>query len=126
MAVFDVPKVMATVHDEQITVLPPGAPPTIFQSILDHPDRPKYDLSSLRVAITGAAAVPVALVERMQSELSFDAVLTAYGQTEAVVVTMCRTDDDPVTVSTTSGRASPPGWRSGSATRARSWSAART
>jgi len=41
----------------------------------------------------------------MQSELSFDAVLTAYGQTEAVVVTMCRTDDDPVTVSTTSGRA---------------------
>nr|WP_271210517.1 3-[(3aS,4S,7aS)-7a-methyl-1,5-dioxo-octahydro-1H-inden-4-yl]propanoyl:CoA ligase [Rhodococcus wratislaviensis]GLK35858.1 acyl-CoA synthetase [Rhodococcus wratislaviensis] len=105
MAVFDVPKVMATVHDEQITVLP-GAP-TIFQSILDHPDRPKYDLSSLRVAITGAAAVPVALVERMQSELSFDAVLTAYGQTEAVVVTMCRTDDDPVTVSTTSGRAIP-------------------
>jgi HIP---CoA ligase len=96
---------MATVHDEQITVLP-GAP-TIFQSILDHPDRPKYDLSSLRVAITGAAAVPVALVERMQSELSFDAVLTAYGQTEAVVVTMCRTDDDPVTVSTTSGRAIP-------------------
>ncbi|BAH52787.1 3-[(3aS,4S,7aS)-7a-methyl-1,5-dioxo-octahydro-1H-inden-4-yl]propanoyl:CoA ligase [Rhodococcus opacus] len=105
MAVFDVPKVMATVHDEQITVLP-GAP-TIFQSILDHPDRPEYDLSSLRVAITGAAAVPVALVERMQSELSFDAVLTAYGQTEAVVVTMCRTDDDPVTVSTTSGRAIP-------------------
>ncbi|MDV7241203.1 MULTISPECIES: 3-[(3aS,4S,7aS)-7a-methyl-1,5-dioxo-octahydro-1H-inden-4-yl]propanoyl:CoA ligase [Rhodococcus] len=105
MAVFDVPKVMATVHDEHITVLP-GAP-TIFQSILDHPDRSRYDLSSLRIAVTGAAAVPVALVERMQSELSFEAVLTAYGQTEAVVITMCRTDDDPVTVSTTSGRAIP-------------------
>ncbi|MFZ2175647.1 MAG: 3-[(3aS,4S,7aS)-7a-methyl-1,5-dioxo-octahydro-1H-inden-4-yl]propanoyl:CoA ligase, partial [Rhodococcus sp. (in: high G+C Gram-positive bacteria)] len=105
MAVFDVPKVMAVIAAEKISVLP-GAP-TIFQSILDHPDRPKYDLSSLRVAVTGAAAVPVALVERMQSELSFDAVLTAYGQTEAVVVTMCRTDDDPVTVATTSGRAIP-------------------
>ncbi|WP_072686937.1 3-[(3aS,4S,7aS)-7a-methyl-1,5-dioxo-octahydro-1H-inden-4-yl]propanoyl:CoA ligase [Rhodococcus marinonascens] len=105
MAVFDVTEVMASVHAEQITVLP-GAP-TIFQSILDRPDRPRYDLSSLRIAVTGAAAVPVALVERMQSELSFDAVLTAYGQTEAAVVTMCRTDDDPVTVSTTSGRAVP-------------------
>lgn len=103
MAVFDVPRVMAMVAEEKISVLP-GAP-TIYQSILDHPDRPDYDLANLRIAITGAAAVPVPLVERMQSELSFDAVLTAYGQTEAVVVTMCRTDDDPVTVSTTSGRA---------------------
>ena len=60
----------------------------------------------------------------MQSELSFDAVLTAYGLTEAVVATMCRTDDDPVTVATTSGRADPPASRSGSATRARSCCAA--
>ncbi len=103
MAVFDVPRVMALVAEEKISVLP-GAP-TIYQSILDHPDRPNHDLSNLRIAITGAAAVPVPLVERMQSELNFDAVLTAYGQTEAVVITMCRTDDDPVTVSTTSGRA---------------------
>ncbi len=82
----------------------PGAP-TIYQSILDHPRRDEYDMSTLRIAITGAAPVPVSLVERMQRELSFDAVLTAYGQTEAVVATMCRVDDDPVTVSTSSGRA---------------------
>ncbi len=49
--------------------------------------------------------MPVALVERMQSELSFDTVLTAYGLTEAVVVTMCRPGDPPRTVATTSGRA---------------------
>ncbi|MCK8672794.1 FadD3 family acyl-CoA ligase [Rhodococcus sp. HM1] len=103
MAVFDVEKVMAIVSAEQISVLP-GAP-TIYQSILDHPRRGDYDLSNLRIAVTGAAPVPVALVERMQNELAFDAVLTAYGQTEAVVVSMCRTDDDPVTVSTSSGRA---------------------
>ncbi len=103
MAVFDVEKVMAMVSTEQISVLP-GAP-TIYQSILDHPRRGDFDLSNLRVAVTGAAPVPVPLVERMQKELSFDAVITAYGQTEAVVATMCRTDDDPVTVSTSSGRA---------------------
>ncbi len=91
------------VSTEQISVLP-GAP-TIYQSILDHPHRGDYDLSNLRVAVTGAAPVPVSLVERMQNELSFDAVITAYGQTEAVVATMCRTDDDPVTVSNSSGRA---------------------
>ena len=32
-------------------------------------------------------------------------MLTAYGLTEAVVVTMCRPGDDPETVATTSGRA---------------------
>ncbi|MGN5238251.1 MULTISPECIES: FadD3 family acyl-CoA ligase [unclassified Rhodococcus (in: high G+C Gram-positive bacteria)] len=103
LAVFDVEKVMAMVSAERISVLP-GAP-TIYQSILDHPCRGDYDLSNLRIAVTGAAPVPVSLVERMQTELNFDAVITAYGQTEAVVATMCRTDDDPVTVSTSSGRA---------------------
>src|SRR5690242_8537566 len=86
----------------RITVFP-GAP-AIYTSILDHPDCDRRDLSSLRLAVTGAAVVPVALVERMRAELSFDHVLTAYGLTEAVVVTMCRPGDDPQTVATTSGR----------------------
>ena len=38
------------------------APPTLYQSILAHPDRAKVDLSSLRLAVTGAAPVPVELV----------------------------------------------------------------
>jgi len=49
--------------------------------------------------------VPVALIERMRRELTFESVLTAYGLTEAVVATMCRPGDDPKTVATTSGRA---------------------
>jgi acyl-CoA synthetase (AMP-forming)/AMP-acid ligase II len=102
-AVFDVQRAMQLVASERITVLP--GPPTIYQTMLDHPDRSSYDLSSLRFAVTGAATVPVALVERMQSELSFDIVLTAYGLTEAVVATMCRADDPPETIARTSGRA---------------------
>jgi HIP---CoA ligase len=101
--VYDPLLAMQLIEAERVTVLP-GAP-TIYQTILDHPDRAKLDLSSLRLAVTGAAVVPVALVERMQSELSFDTVLTAYGLTEAVVVTMCRPGDDPRLVATTSGRA---------------------
>jgi acyl-CoA synthetase (AMP-forming)/AMP-acid ligase II len=101
--VYDPERAMQLIAAERITVLP-GAP-TIYQTILDHPARGSYDLSSLRLAVTGAAVVPVALVERMQAELSFDTVLTAYGLTEAVVATMCRPGDPPRTVATTSGRA---------------------
>jgi acyl-CoA synthetase (AMP-forming)/AMP-acid ligase II len=101
--VYDPEQAMKLIESEQITVLP-GAP-TIYQTILDHPGRPAMDLSSLRLAVTGAASVPVVLVERMQAELSFDTVLTAYGLTEAVVVTMCRPGDEPRVVATTSGRA---------------------
>jgi len=101
--VYDAGQAMALVAAERITVFP--GPPTIYQTILDHPDRAAHDLSSLRLAVTGAATVPVALVERMQRELSFETVLTAYGLTEAVVATMCRPGDDPERVASTSGRA---------------------
>jgi HIP---CoA ligase len=102
-AVFDPGEAMRLVEAERITVLP-GAP-TIYQMILDHPERAAHDLSSLRLAVTGAADVPVALVERMRRELSFETVLTAYGLTEAVVATMCRPGDPAEVVSATSGRA---------------------
>ncbi|MGV0835569.1 3-((3aS,4S,7aS)-7a-methyl-1,5-dioxo-octahydro-1H-inden-4-yl)propanoate--CoA ligase FadD3 [Mycolicibacterium thermoresistibile] len=100
---FDPEQAMRAVAEQRITVLP--GPPTIYQTILDHPKRADYDLSSLRFAVTGAAVVPVVLIERMQSELDIDIVLTAYGLTEASGFgTMCRPDDDAVTVATTCGR----------------------
>ncbi|OBG15826.1 fatty acid--CoA ligase [Mycolicibacterium celeriflavum] len=100
---FDPEQAMAAVAEQRITVLP--GPPTIYQTLLDHPKRADYDLSSLRFAVTGAATIPVVLIERMQNELDIDIVLTAYGLTEASGFgTMCRADDDAVTVATTSGR----------------------
>jgi HIP---CoA ligase len=102
-AVFDVDRAMKLVDAERITVLP--GPPTIYQSMLDHPGRDAFDLSTLRLAVTGAAIVPVVLVERMRAELSFATVLTAYGLTEAVVATMCRPDDHAELVARTCGRA---------------------
>ncbi|WP_395309759.1 3-((3aS,4S,7aS)-7a-methyl-1,5-dioxo-octahydro-1H-inden-4-yl)propanoate--CoA ligase FadD3 [Mycobacterium sp. AMU20-3851] len=100
---FDPEQAMKAVAEHRITVLP--GPPTIYQTLLDHPRRADHDLSSLRFAVTGAAVVPVVLIERMQSELDIDIVLTAYGLTEAAGFgTMCRADDDAVTVATTCGR----------------------
>lgn len=103
MLTFDPEQTMKAVAEHAITVLP--GPPTIYQTLLDHPRRGDYDLTSLRFAVTGAAVVPVVLIERMQSELDIDIVLTAYGLTEAAGFgTMCRADDDAVTVATTCGR----------------------
>ncbi|OJZ75597.1 fatty acid--CoA ligase [Mycobacterium paraffinicum] len=100
---FDPLRALQAIERHRITVLP--GPPTIYQTLLDHPRRDDYDLSSLRFAVTGAATVPVVLVERMQSELDIDIVLTAYGLTEANGMgTMCRAEDDAVTVATTCGR----------------------
>jgi acyl-CoA synthetase (AMP-forming)/AMP-acid ligase II len=100
---FDAEQALRAVAEHRITVLP--GPPTIYQTLLDHPARGRYDLSSLRFAVTGAATVPVVLIERMQAELDFDIVLTAYGLTESNGMgTMCRADDDAVTVATTCGR----------------------
>ena len=104
--VFDVDVVLQRVSDERISVLP--GPPTIFQSILDHPKRDAYDLATLRLVVTGAAVVPVELVEALWSDLGIDTVLTAYGLTEATgTVTMCRRGDSAAVISATSGRAIP-------------------
>ncbi len=101
--VFDVPAVLELVESERVTMLP-GAP-TIYQSILDHPDRDRFDLTSLRVAVTGAADIPVSLIERVRTELPFDRVVTGYGLTEAGTCTGTSPADDAETVATTAGRA---------------------
>ncbi|ROS05621.1 acyl-CoA synthetase (AMP-forming)/AMP-acid ligase II [Sinobacterium caligoides] len=101
---FDKDKVLAQIAADQVTMLP-GAP-SLYEMILAHPQRQDYDISSLRLGVTGAAAVPVQLVKDMREQLGFEVVVTAYGLTESCgVVTICRPDDDPETISKTSGRA---------------------
>ncbi|GGN84092.1 FadD3 family acyl-CoA ligase [Nocardia rhizosphaerihabitans] len=101
-ATFDVPAALALIESERITVL--TGPPTIYQTILEHPQRGERDLSSLRVAVTGAATVPVVLIERMRDDLDFEVVITAYGLSESAGFgTMCRPDDDAATIANTCG-----------------------
>jgi acyl-CoA synthetase (AMP-forming)/AMP-acid ligase II len=105
-AVFDAAAVLERIARERISVLP--GPPAIFQSLLAQPELASSDLSSLRLAVTGAAAIPVELVHRMRDVLGFETVVTGYGLTECSgAVSMCRHDDDPETIATTSGRALP-------------------
>ena len=105
-AVFDVPAVMARVPEERISMLP--GPPAIYQTILNHPDLDSFDMSTLRLAVTGAAAIPVEMILQMRARLGFETIVTGYGLTEGSgIATMCRHDDDPETIANTSGRAIP-------------------
>ncbi|GAB3462736.1 FadD3 family acyl-CoA ligase [Actinophytocola sediminis] len=106
LAVFDPAEALRLIERERISVM--NGPPTLYYSLLESPHRRDHDLSSLRVAATGAAVVPVALVERARTELPFDRFVTAYGMTECCgTATMCRAGDPPATIARTSGRAVP-------------------
>ncbi|MFB4319111.1 FadD3 family acyl-CoA ligase [Actinomadura sp. 21ATH] len=100
--VFQAEETLRLAEAERINVLP--GPPTIYTSLLESPDRAKRDLSSLRLAVTGAADVPIALVRRMRE--MFPQVVTAYGLTESTgTVTVCSVDDDDEVIANTSGHA---------------------
>ncbi|MFB1028178.1 MAG: AMP-binding protein, partial [Thauera sp.] len=104
--VFDAEAVFRRIEADRISVLP--GPPTLYLSMLAHPKLAQTDLSSLRVAVTGASTIPPVLIERMRHELGFEVVLTAYGLTECGgLATICAADDDAETVALTSGHAIP-------------------
>ena len=103
--VFDVDQVLARVAAEHVTVLP--GPPTLYQSILDNPRRARYDLSSLRVAVTGSADIPVELIRRVGEELPFSNIVTGYGLTEGGTACATSEDDDAEAIATTVGRPRP-------------------
>jgi len=105
-AVFDPVRVLERIPRDRISMLP--GPPALFQQILARPDLDQFDLSTLRLAVTGAAPTPVSMIHEMRARLGFETVIRGYGLTEAAgIATMCRHDDDIETIATTDGRAIP-------------------
>jgi acyl-CoA synthetase (AMP-forming)/AMP-acid ligase II len=99
--VFDIDRVLDTVQQEKITVLP-GAP-TVYHELLKARRAGGRDLSSLRVAVTGAADIPVELIRRIADELPFQSIMTGYGLTEAGTITASRQGDSFEDIATTVG-----------------------
>jgi acyl-CoA synthetase (AMP-forming)/AMP-acid ligase II len=105
-AILDVPVLGAIVASEKITFLP--GPPTLFQTLLSAPPEKRGDLSSIRVANTGASAVPPASIARIREELGVGVVMTGYGLTETCgTVTLTDHDDTPEIVARYCGKALP-------------------
>ncbi|WP_181801384.1 FadD3 family acyl-CoA ligase [Streptomyces shenzhenensis] len=106
MAVFDAGRALEIIHAERVSII--LGPPTIFHDLLNHPERSAYNLSSLRVSMTGGTTIPESLIRAMKKDLSFDIVLSAYGLTESTaLVTTTRPGDTEETVARTTGRPIP-------------------
>lgn len=78
--VFKLPEAFEVMEKGRVWDVP--AVPTMMVAILDHPDRKKYDLSSIKSVEVAAAPAPIELWRRMVEELKLEDIKTAYGQTE--------------------------------------------
>ena len=103
---FDAGQMLQRIATDRISFLP--GPPTLFLTMLAHPQLQDFDLSSLHAAVTGAASVPPILIQRMREELGIKLVTTAYGLTECGgCATLCEPSDSAETVANTCGHALP-------------------
>ncbi len=102
---FDPAAMLRLIETERVTFLPVA--PTVARAILDHPDRPHTDLSSIGIISTGAAMIPVKLIEDLRAAFSPHTIVqTSYGLTEAAgSVSTTRADDPPHVVAVTVGTA---------------------
>ena len=76
---FDPGLILQTIQDERITIT--HMAPTMIQMLLDHPRIADFDLTSLKMIVYSAAAMPVALLRR-GLEILGPVFLQMYGQTE--------------------------------------------
>ena len=77
---FDAVDVMRSIQAERVTSI--SLAPTMVSMLLDHPDRPRFDLSTLRQIGYGAAAMPLDLLRRTLTELPDVGLAQGYGMTE--------------------------------------------
>ena len=92
---------IAVLHDERITVA--QGVPTQWALMLDHPDLEATDLSSLRVAGTGAAKMPATRVAALREALKVP-VIVRYTSTESSLGCGTRPGDPDHVVATTVGK----------------------
>jgi acyl-CoA synthetase (AMP-forming)/AMP-acid ligase II len=101
---LDITALVDTIEAHRVTVL--QGPPTMFHVLVGlarESDAGRFH--SLRVAVTGAATVPPALIRDLSDVLGVTSVFTAYGLSESTgVCTITRAGDPIEVIAETSGR----------------------
>jgi fatty-acyl-CoA synthase len=91
---FEPKAVLDTVQAERCTGL--HGVPTMFITLLDHPDFGRYDLSTLRTGIMAGSPCPAEVMSRVISKMHLSEITIAYGMTETSPVSFQSSVDDPV------------------------------
>jgi fatty-acyl-CoA synthase len=91
---FEPKAVLETVQAERCTGL--HGVPTMFITLLDHPDFAAYDLSTLRTGIMAGSPCPAEVMSRVISRMHLGEITIAYGMTETSPVSFQSSVDDPI------------------------------
>jgi len=81
---FTAAAVLEAIQRDRATIF--DGVPTMFADLLSHPDLDGYDLSSLRVAISGGASIPAPLLDAFEERFGV-MILEGYGLTETASTT---------------------------------------
>ena len=73
--------------------------PTMAVAIIEHPERHRYDLSTLTAILCGSAPAPVWIWEKFRDELGIEEIVTGYGMTEAGGAMTLTLPEDPLELS---------------------------
>ena len=79
MTRFEPEAALETIQDAGVTLF--YGVPTMYQYLLRYPDREQYDTSSLRLGISGGAAMPVEVLRTFEEEFGV-VILEGYGLSE--------------------------------------------
>jgi fatty-acyl-CoA synthase len=81
------------IEQERASVM--GGIPTHFIDLINHPDRDRYDTSTLRTGWIGGANNPPEVIDGAIARLGLDGLLPVYGMTETTSITTISGLDDP-------------------------------
>ena len=93
---FNPVKVMNAIQTEKCTAV--HGVPTMFISMLDHPDFEKYDFSTLRTGIMAGSPCPIEFMKRAMTDMNMSEITITYGQTESSPAITMTTTTDPIEV----------------------------
>ncbi|MBO8180538.1 MAG: long-chain fatty acid--CoA ligase [Archaeoglobus sp.] len=80
----DIKRILESIQKYRATIF--CGVPTMYAAILNHPDLKKYDLSSVKACISGAAPLPVEIKKRFE-EITGGKLVEGYGLSETSPVT---------------------------------------
>jgi long-chain acyl-CoA synthetase len=80
----DIPSVMNAIAKHRATLFP--AVPAMYTAIVNHPNAKAFDLSSVKVCVSGAAPLPVDILRRFE-ELTGSIICEGFGLSETSPVT---------------------------------------
>jgi len=77
---FEIDEVMQAIHKKKPTIF--AGVPTMFTAMVNHPDRDKYDFTSLKYVNSGGASMPLEIMRKFEEKAGGAELREGYGLSE--------------------------------------------